>query len=256
MKNLFFIPFDQGADIVGAHKGVYEIFNLLKVNKTLDKANSFTWFYRDSVVQQIGDTGELENIKEEVIKFLTLNHKIFTVSGDHSVTYYLYQMVSEYFNEALPLIVFDAHSDASREYDNWINHGCFIRELIKKVQPEIYHIGVRYDPIKLRGIEQLTFPSFSFLSEDTYVEDIIKSKIGDRRCYVSIDIDVLDPRESPGVYFPVAGGLMRDELYRMLDSIFKLNIVATDLVEYAPDKDEGKKTLQAAVKIVEKWLEV
>lgn len=254
VRDLFFIPFEQGADIAGASKGVDEIFSSLKIGDRLDSADSVAYLGRESLVKRRGDPAELEHVERGIADALSRGHEIFVVAGDHSITYYLYQVVSGHFDEALPLIVFDAHSDASREYDDWINQGCFIRELTKKVKPEIYHVGVRYDVIKLRDIGCLAFPPFSFLPGDTYVEEIIGDRIGGRRCYVSIDLDVLDPGEAPGVYFPVPGGISGDELHRMLKSIFSLNVVAADLVEYAPDRDPERRTLRHAVAIVEKWL--
>ena len=84
---MFFIPFEQGADILGASRGVDEIFGFLKIENKLDGADSVVYFNRDSLVKRGGDPAELEYIKREIENVLSLGHKIFIVSGDHSITY-------------------------------------------------------------------------------------------------------------------------------------------------------------------------
>ena len=118
-KNLFFIPFDRGSDILGAAKGPLKIFDTAKAKK------EFPFICNETFCNQNDETFSLESIKKEVYPYLNKDVKNLFISGDHSITYYIYQIVREHFNCDIPIIVFDAHSDSSLEYENWINHGCF-----------------------------------------------------------------------------------------------------------------------------------
>jgi arginase len=64
---------------------------------------------------------------------------------------------------------------------------------------------------------------------------------------VSIDLDVLDPGEEPGVGTPVPGGLRRAELSAALSHLRgNPAFVAMEIVEYNPRKDRGHATAEAA----------
>lgn len=63
---------------------------------------------------------------------------------------------------------------------------------------------------------------------------------------ISIDLDVLDPGEEPGVGSPVAGGLLRADLsatLRLAQGDDRL--LALEIVEYNPYRDEGFVTARA-----------
>lgn len=254
-KHLFFIPFDQGADINGAHRGVRRIFE--NIDETLLNNCSYTYLFDPSFIETRSKNLEFFNVmyQDAYLRALTQDCKVITISGDHSITFYAYQLAVQFFGP-MPLIIFDAHSDASREYEDlWLNHGCFVRELKKHLSPvEIFHVGVRYDPMKLVDIDTMSFPTFSFGPQDQQVEELITKKIGDSPCYISFDMDVVDPEESPGVNFPVSGGIQKQELFRILDKLFCLHVVAADVVEYAANRDIDSRSLDIATEVVEKWM--
>ena len=45
---------------------------------------------------------------------------------------------------------------------------------------------------------------------------LVKERVGDRRCIVSFDIDVLEPGECPGIGFPEPGGMRSKEFFKFL----------------------------------------
>ncbi len=64
---------------------------------------------------------------------------------------------------------------------------------------------------------------------------------------LSIDLDVLDPEEEPGVGTPVPGGLRRAELVAALGRLRSdPAFVAMEIVEYNPRRDRGHATADAA----------
>jgi agmatinase len=80
----------------------------------------------------------------------------------------------------------------------------------------------------------------------------IMQRIGpNRRVYLSVDIDVLDPGLAPGTGTPEPGGWTSRELIRILRGVQDLNIVGADVVEVAPAYDgTGEQTALAAAQIV------
>ena len=69
--------------------------------------------------------------------------------------------------------------------------------------------------------------------------------------YLSIDIDVLDPKFAPGTGYHEKNGLSDEELFNILKKLKTLkNIKRFDLVEVNPDKDKNGKTIKLAAKII------
>ena len=70
------------------------------------------------------------------------------------------------------------------------------------------------------------------------VIDTIMNRIGkDKKVYLSIDIDVLDPAFAPGTGAPEPGGWTSREMIKILRGLRELNIVGADIVEVAPAYD-------------------
>ena len=80
--------------------------------------------------------------------------------------------------------------------------------------------------------------------------DRVRSRVGDRPVYVSIDIDVLDPAHAPGTGTPEPGGLTTRELQQILRGFSDLHIVGADVVEVAPAYDHAELTTIAAANTV------
>jgi arginase len=73
--------------------------------------------------------------------------------------------------------------------------------------------------------------------------------------YVHIDVDFLDPRESPGTNFRGPGGLSVEEGRRLLgEAIAALPIAAVALTNYNPDLDQGALTERAALRLLDTLL--
>jgi agmatinase len=80
----------------------------------------------------------------------------------------------------------------------------------------------------------------------------IRKTVRDDPCYLTVDIDCLDPAYAPGTGTPVTGGLTPLKLLRILRAIADLNIVGCDLVEVSPPYDTaGITALNAATVLYE-----
>jgi len=70
----------------------------------------------------------------------------------------------------------------------------------------------------------------------------IREVVGDNPCYITFDIDCLDPAYAPGTGTPVCGGLstwQAKEILRRLDGI---ELIGMDVVEVAPPYDHAEIT--------------
>ena len=71
----------------------------------------------------------------------------------------------------------------------------------------------------------------------------IKSIVGSRSCYITFDIDCLDPAFAPGTGTPVSGGLSAAQamgILRALDG--SLSLKGMDVVEVSPPYDHSGVT--------------
>ena len=72
--------------------------------------------------------------------------------------------------------------------------------------------------------------------------------------YFTIDLDVLDPGVFPGTGTPEAGGVSFMELLDAIKMVSKLNIVAMDVNELAPNLDTSGASTAVACKVVRELL--
>ena len=69
---------------------------------------------------------------------------------------------------------------------------------------------------------------------------------------ISIDLDVVDPKDAPGVQTPVKGGIMSEELINALSKIRNNHkICALEISEFNPENDINNKTLHLIKRLVD-----
>jgi len=179
------------------------------------------------------------------------------IGGEHSVTPGLVEGFDDVF-----VISLDAHLDFRDEYEgNRYNHACASRRVADKVGIDnIAILGVRSaerKELEKAREEGLKFFASGSLSGD--IDDVLKEiskDIGERKVYLSIDFDVLDPAYAPGVSTPEPFGLEPDDVIKVIKT-FADRIVGFDLVEVCPPYDFGNTSILAAkvirIAIAEIW---
>ena len=70
----------------------------------------------------------------------------------------------------------------------------------------------------------------------------IREVVGDNRCYITFDIDCLDPAYAPGTGTPVCGGLSTWQAKEILRRLGGIDLVGMDVVEVAPPFDHAEIT--------------
>src|SRR5579871_3350915 len=73
---------------------------------------------------------------------------------------------------------------------------------------------------------------------------------GTRGIHVSFDLDVLDPRDAPGVGTPVPGGIGYREAHLAMEMIAETGaLLGLDLVEVNPILDQQNQTARLAAEL-------
>ena len=78
------------------------------------------------------------------------------------------------------------------------------------------------------------------------IAEQVRALVGDRPCYLTFDIDCLDPSFAPGTGTPVVGGLSTHQALQLLQHLRGINLVGMDVVEVAPPYDVSEITALAA----------
>ena len=212
------------------------------------------------------DTGDIEysygnskeffrNAAKQTNKIVSAGAIPFTLGGDHSISSALLMEVSK-AHGPVSLLQFDAHADTG--IGPKIQHGAMFKIAADAgtINPaKSIQIGLRTPFNSTLGFNTITAVEAMYQSSKILSERI-ETVIGKSACYVSIDIDCLDPSHAPGTGTPIPGGLTTLQLLEILRALggTKLNIVGLDLVEVAPDYDHAQITSLAAAQICQESL--
>src|SRR5690606_8329716 len=75
-------------------------------------------------------------------------------------------------------------------------------------------------------------------------------------CYLTVDIDVVDPAEAPGTGCPVPGGPRLDRVVEIVEELIAARpVIGVDLVELAPHLDPRGLTTAAAAHLLLRMLD-
>ena len=88
----------------------------------------------------------------------------------------------------------------------------------------------------------------------TQIAQTILAHVGDMPCYVTFDIDCLDPAFAPGTGTPVAGGPSSARMLSVLQNLGALDIKGADIVEVAPAYDHADITAIAGAAVAMHYL--
>lgn len=234
-------------------------------------------FFRVSPLDLLGDAGDLRlpnasalpdvrrAIEAAAAALMAAHHCVF-LGGDHSITLPLLRAAHARYGP-VGLLHFDAHCDTWQDhFGEPSGHGTWTYEAIQEglVSPaHAVQIGLRsageraareyvqdqgglvYTARDLRGCDGAGLAP---------VVQAIRARIGQRPCYLTLDIDCLDPAFAPGTGTPEPGGLSSSQVLTLLEELAPLNWVGMDCVEVAPAYDHAELTSNAAAHFVWTYL--
>lgn len=178
------------------------------------------------------------------------NVAMLTLGGDHFVTYPIVKAHAEKHGP-ISLIHFDAHSDTWEDEDGRIDHGTMFYHAAKQgiIDPTTSaQVGMRLANPKTHGYNVFNAKWVHDNGIDATAAKI-KEVVGDNPCYLTFDIDCLDPSFAPGTGTPVCGGLSTHQALHIIRGLEGINLVGMDMVEVAPAYDVGEITSLAGATI-------
>ena len=182
---------------------------------------------------------------------------LLTLGGDHFVTYALLRAHAAKYGP-LDLVQFDAHQDTWDDDGQRIDHGTFVARAVKEglINPErSIQIGIRTHAPRDCGIEIITGAECENMTSEDIARRVYE-RVEGSNCYLTFDIDVLDPAFAPGTGTPVAGGLSSAKALAVLAALKNVVFVGSDVVEVAPAYDSGEITSVAGAAVASTMLQL
>jgi agmatinase len=178
----------------------------------------------------------VEAVEQTAGQILDAGVSLLCLGGDHFVAYPLLRAHAARHGP-LALVHLDAHSDTWTSED--YNHGTMFYHAVKEGLIDAAHsiqIGLRTPNPDTHG---LTILDARWLLEHgpRAAAERVRSLVGDRAAYLTLDIDFLDPAYAPGTGTPVVGGPTTHQARELLIALRGLNVVGGDQVEVAPAYD-------------------
>ena len=245
------IPYDGKSSYL---KGTSLAPSIIRDKFWSESSNTFSENHID-IAKYIDDHGNkrIDNyfdIEKITAKRLSVNNKILTLGGDHSITYPIIKAYSKFY-DSFDILQIDAHPDLYEEFDNdRYSHACpFARIMDEKLINQLFQVGVRtwtthqlenaknYQ-IVIREMKNFSLKDIAVLKNDIYI---------------SLDIDAFDPAFAPGVSHQEPGGLTSRQVINIIQNI-NTRIIGADIVEYNPKRDVQGITATLAAKMMKEIL--
>lgn len=198
---------------------------------------------------------------------LMAHHHVVCLGGDHSVSLALLKAAQARHGQPLAVVHFDAHCDTwTDHFGEPSGHGTWTYEAIQQglisathtVQIGLRSSGVREAREYVKDQGGLIYTARDLRGRDgealAGVVEAIRERIGNRPCYLTLDIDCLDPAFAPGTGTPEPGGMTSSQVLTLLEGLAPLNWVGMDCVEVAPAYDHAELTSNAAAHFVWTYL--
>ncbi len=263
------VPFDGGVtNRPGTRHGPREVRNHSSLIRRVNQVTGAAPFEAAQVVdggdviiehpyELVAAHGDIEAAFRD---FRTAGVTALAVGGDHSITLPILRALTGP-DEPLGLVHIDAHCDTGDDYfGSRFQHGTPFRRAAEEglIDPKrTIQIGIRGS---LSSADQWQFSYDSgmrvMLIEEVYDRGILdtiaeaRNVVGAGPCYLSFDIDSVDPAFAPGTGTPEVGGFSSLEALMLVRGLTGLDVVGADLVEVAPPFDPTNNTAFLAANIL------
>lgn len=267
------VPFDGGTSYrsgtrMGPRK-IREASLMLWGYNNVQRIAPLEWLdvvdYGDVDVVPVSIEATMDHITAEAKGVLDSGTTLITLGGDHSITLPLLRAHAAAFGP-LAVVHFDSHPDTwESEFGGQLcSHGTPFRRAIEEglIDTSAYiQVGIRGSTSGPEDLAEARQLGAQVLPIETVFElgipqviQTIQAMMGERRVYVSLDIDAVDPAFAPGTGTPEVGGLTSFQMLQLVRGLRGLNIVGFDLVEVNPAYDHGDVTSILAANLAFEFL--
>lgn len=214
-----------------------------------------------------------QKLNKEVSASIENNRFPLVLGGDHSIAVGLVSSISKHYNN-LGVIWYDAHGDLNipEESPSGNIHGMPLRILTGEGPKELLELNsnvIKPENIVLIGMRDLDKGERQFIKDHNIktftmsdidklgIKEVIENTIEYLKSrnvdgvHLSLDVDALDPLETPGTGTRVLGGLSYRESHFALELLHQSHLISSmDLVEVNPLIDNNNHTAEQAVSLV------
>jgi agmatinase len=181
-----------------------------------------------------------------------------TIGGEHTITLGTTSALEDKAQETA-VVSFDAHLDLRNEFQSLkLSHTTFMRRINEEVKPaRIIEVGTRavckeeLNYAEKADIQYITTQAIRKQGTQAAIKTLKAELSKQKHVYLSIDMDILDPAYVPAAQNPEPDGLETHTLLDILGAICDKRVIAFDVLEVAPNYDQGISAIQAAKVIFE-----
>jgi agmatinase len=253
------IPFDLGtSNRPGARFGPVAIRQASRM--LVDGDHPASWAEMETLdLADIGDFriahGDIQRSLEKIEAQAAPLAHLVALGGDHTITLALLRALARR-KGPLGLVHFDGHVDTWPEsFGLAFGHGSPFYHAIEEglIDPHrTIQIGIR-SPMHRDIFDWTIGKGVTIVSaEDVHetgpraVAERIREVVGAASCYLSFDVDALDPAFAPGTGTPEVGGLATWQARAILRRLAGVSFAGMDVVEVSPPYDVAEITALAA----------
>ncbi len=188
----------------------------------------------------------LSLIRARTEDILSAGRVPFLLGGEHLVTLGVVQALAD-ARPGLKVIHLDAHADLRQDYlGQSLSHATVMRRIADFLGP---------DNIRQIGIRSLDRPERELVNRLQSTANDAITWAGACPCYITCDLDILDPSIFPGTGTPEPGGMSFSELVQTLIALVsQVSCAGLDVVELAPNQDLSGVSAVVAAKVVRECL--
>lgn len=214
-----------------------------------------------------------QKLNKEVSASIENNRFPLVLGGDYSIAVGSVSAISKHYNN-LGVIWYDAHGDLNipEESPSGNIHGMPLRILTGEGPKELLELNsnvIKPENIVLIGMRDLDKGERQFIKDHNIktftmsdidklgIKEVIENTIEYLKSrnvdgvHLSLDVDALDPLETPGTGTRVLGGLSYRESHFALELLHQSHLISSmDLVEVNPLIDSNNHTAEQAVSLV------
>jgi len=252
---IFGVPYDKTSSFRhGADQAPNEIrqagwnFETYNIKTGVDLRDIKFHDYGDLDVKNDAPEVMVKKVREFTSNLLKKNKFPIAIGGEHSIT----PGVIQAFPKDIAVLSLDAHIDFRQQYENEpYNHACVIRRIADLINIEnIAVLGIRSvekEEFEEAKNKKLFYRDSFFIKENGIKKAISNTKkyLKNKKIYLTLDIDVLDPAYAPGTSTPEPFGLTPYDIIECIDG-FSSQLIGFDVVEVCPPFDKGETALLAA----------
>ena len=178
--------------------------------------------------------------------------KPLTLGGDHTIVLPILRALARRHGP-VALVHVDAHADVNDDmFGERIAHGTPFRRAVEEgllQTSKVWQIGLRGSGYSADDFDWPRQQGFTVVqAHEVWYQSLaplmarVRESIGRAPCYLSFDIDGIDPAFAGGTGTPEIGGLTVPQALEIVRGCRGLNLVGADLVEVSPPYDASGNT--------------